>query len=326
MSIIYKQINYRELLRQEGVILSKTDKNDAEFLLTHIGFFRLKNYLHYVKNTQKDCCFDMVFDLYVFDRKLRNLILEAIEKIEVSIKTIFADKISAKYQDYHVYCKTQIYRKNYDKMMQNLLSNFMVLNQEDRFKITGKLISSNKYHIDFSCEIQSKNYNYILPPVWEFVNWITFGQLVSLITNINIHDQKIIAKSYNIPAYHLLVDWLYEIAELRNHSAHHARVWNRVFKNAIKLPQKLHNEFPKDVEDILEKEKQLKGDDLSLPRKQLYIRLVIIQYLLKQLCPPNIPSTWGQRLYDLIKYCKIDSKHMGFSSDWYEDAFWGIIS
>lgn len=284
MSIIYNQVKCIDILRQEGVIFSKTDKHDAEFLLTHIGFFRFKNYLYYIKNTQKDCCFDMVFDLYVFDRKLRNLILEAIEKIEVSIKTIFADKLSAKYQDYHIYCKTQIYRKNYNKMIQNMLSNFIVLNQEDSFKITRKLISNNKYHIDFSYKIEGKTYNYVLPPVWEFVNWITFGQLVAIITNLNIHD------------------------------------------HAIKLPQKLHQEFPKDVENILEKEKQLKGDDLSLPRKQLYIRLVIIQYILKQLCPSNIPSTWGQRLYDLIKYYKIDSNHMGFSNDWYKDAFWDIIN
>jgi abortive infection bacteriophage resistance protein len=64
--------------------------------LTHINYYRLAAYFlpfeadHATHAFRPGACFDDVLDLYVFDRKLRLLALDAIERVEVSVRTGWA--------------------------------------------------------------------------------------------------------------------------------------------------------------------------------------------------------------------------------------------
>lgn len=47
--------------------------------------------------------FDDVLDLYVFDRALRLLVMDALERVEVAVRAAMTDHMSATYADPHWY-------------------------------------------------------------------------------------------------------------------------------------------------------------------------------------------------------------------------------
>ena len=90
-----------QLLEQRGMLVP--DKPSAQHYLSHINYYRLGAYWlpfeadHDNHSFQKGTNFDQVLDLYVFDRELRLLVMDAIERIEVSIRTQWAYHFSHKY-------------------------------------------------------------------------------------------------------------------------------------------------------------------------------------------------------------------------------------
>lgn len=75
-----------ELLKNRG--LNITDEQKAANYLTNIGYFRLSAYFYPLLETPKEnhiykpsASFDNVMNLYRFDRKLRRILFNEIEKI-----------------------------------------------------------------------------------------------------------------------------------------------------------------------------------------------------------------------------------------------------
>ncbi len=107
--IAYMKANYTKtctlpqdlilLLKQRGLIIS--DEQKAVNYLDNIGYFRLSAYFYPLlkepktAHTFKDgSTFDMALDMYRFDRKLRILLFNEIEKIEVAIRSAMNNLIS----------------------------------------------------------------------------------------------------------------------------------------------------------------------------------------------------------------------------------------
>jgi abortive infection bacteriophage resistance protein len=87
------------LLKKRG--LSIPDEKRAVSYLTNIGYFRLSAYLHpLLKEPKNDhifkngATFEMALNMYRFDRKLRILLFNEIEKIEVAIRSAMSVWIS----------------------------------------------------------------------------------------------------------------------------------------------------------------------------------------------------------------------------------------
>ena len=75
------------------------DEERAKKYIRYIGYKRLSWYWHpfYDETSEKFKCemsFDDILSLYIFDRKLRMLFLEASERIEICTKTLFSDILS----------------------------------------------------------------------------------------------------------------------------------------------------------------------------------------------------------------------------------------
>ncbi|WP_289172486.1 Abi family protein [uncultured Parasutterella sp.] len=92
-------------LVQRGLIVKDIEK--AKKQLEIIGYYRLSSYFFFLeeKNNdnsrshkfKKDATFDDAIRLYVFDQKLRLLVMEAIERIEVALRSSWAHKMSECY-------------------------------------------------------------------------------------------------------------------------------------------------------------------------------------------------------------------------------------
>lgn len=87
--------NQIALLESRGMAIPDHDR--ALRYLSHINYYRLRAYwLPFETNTgtghsfRPGTTFDSALTLYVFDRKFCLLVLEAIERVEVSFRTHFA--------------------------------------------------------------------------------------------------------------------------------------------------------------------------------------------------------------------------------------------
>ena len=90
-------LTYREqveLLKSRGV--SFADEQEAEMHLANISYYRLSAYmLPYKKKVGGDIIdqfkegttWEMIYRLYAFDRKLRLIVFDAIERLEIAIRT-----------------------------------------------------------------------------------------------------------------------------------------------------------------------------------------------------------------------------------------------
>ena len=72
------------------------DPDRARRYLTNIGYYRLKAYAipFYIPGTksfQPDVRFDDILSLYIFDRKLRVLLLDALDRIEIAVRSVISN-------------------------------------------------------------------------------------------------------------------------------------------------------------------------------------------------------------------------------------------
>lgn len=79
-------------LKQRGLRI--TDDSLAARYLSNISYYRLRAYTYPYQDDTKtehpfiiDVSFEDIIELYTFDRKLRLLIFDAVEKIEVALRT-----------------------------------------------------------------------------------------------------------------------------------------------------------------------------------------------------------------------------------------------
>lgn len=125
-----------ELLASRNVTIS--DSNKAKECLERIGYYRLSGYLYPFKKDSYLCCkfppknlkstsnfpggiikiddyqnvnFETIIDLYIFDKKLRLLILDAIERIEIALRSQIAHLLG-EYGPYS-YLESQYFYKDF---------------------------------------------------------------------------------------------------------------------------------------------------------------------------------------------------------------------
>lgn len=88
-----------ELLRQRGLVVR--DAQRAERYLSTIGYYRLSGYFAPFECEKDTFCheveFQDVLNLYIFDRKLRLHIMDAIERIEIAIRSVLSHVLCMRY-------------------------------------------------------------------------------------------------------------------------------------------------------------------------------------------------------------------------------------
>ncbi len=132
-------------MKSRGLIIQ--DEKRAKHYLSHIGYFRLTGYLKYYQNSETNIFYDWttfedVLDLYVFDRKLRVLVLDYIEKIEVSLKATIND-----YMSLHYWFFWYIDEKRYmisDSKSQEIFENLMKIITQKKEKSSAIFVKAFK--------------------------------------------------------------------------------------------------------------------------------------------------------------------------------------
>ena len=209
-------------LQARGLIFG--DLNFAEHFLLHNNYFRLRAYTYPFQNSNKEfiksITFEEIIDLYNFDIKLRQLIFEAIQLIEVSFRTQIAYHYSIKYGKYFYLDSNFFSDTNYFLSVLNSII-------EERNRSKDRFVEHHK-----------ENYSDFFMPIWKTVEFMNFGSLSLMFKNIKEGKIKTkIANNYGLVSVDILTNWLRCFTILRNICCHHARLWNRTLSK-IKIPKK----------------------------------------------------------------------------------------
>ena len=282
-----------QILKQRGMLMD--DERKAENYLMNIGYHRLSAYIYpFYKSPKSDLQlkegtnFEQVLTLYHFDKKLRILLFNEIEKIEVAIRSVLANVGCQELNDRYWITKLG-YFANAEKFNQTLA----VIDKE--------LASSKEDYIeDFR-----RNYIERYPPAWMITEVLSFGNLNYIYSNIaNNRLMKRIADYFGLQPQ-VFTSWLTVLANLRNMCCHHARVWNRDFALNPAEPRKVSNVWI---------------DTSKMNKRRVFYRLCIIRYFLSSISPNN---NLNKKLSDLInQFPSIDIGAMGFNERWREELLW----
>lgn len=306
-------LTYKEqikLLKSRGLIFD--DEQKAELQLSNVSYFRLSAYmLPFKKNVHSEIVDEFrfgtnwksVYDLYVFDRKLRLLVFDAIEKIEVAIRCQLVYVLSHKYGS-HWQDNPTILKAPYVITLNDGGSKTVDVYTDIQNHISEQLISQQaELFIRHYRETYDEPQN---PPSWMIVEIMYFNQLSRICSNLRERADKVaIAKHFSLPPDEF-ISWLHTINYVRNICAHHARLWNREIKI---VPAVLR--FSRDKVWI--------SNPAQAKRSKIYYTLCMINYLLQSVNPN---SSFSERLKQLISEYSPKISAMGFSENWKNEEIW----
>lgn len=284
-----------DLLVRRGMVVA--DRASALQYLEHISYYRLRAYWlprevpaanEGDHAFQPGISFESVLDLYSFDRKLRLLVLDAIERVEVSLRTRWAYVMALRYGP-HAHLDAAQFRE-------------ATLHAKYLARLKEELDRSNE---TFVIHYRKKYTDPGLPPLWGISELLTFGQLSLWFQNIKEGAARVeIAKPYGLDEQ-IIGSFAHHLSYVRNVCAHHMRLWNREATIGMKLPARpdwLGNTF-----------------NHAQP-KRLYNTLVMLAYMLNAISPA---SRWRTHLLDLLhEHPAVNQNEMGFPADWRNAAFW----
>lgn len=159
-------------LQQRG--LQCADEARVQHYLTHIGYYRLSAYWLPFEQPATDgqprdhqfqpgTNFEQVLSLYIFDRQLRLLVMEAIERIETAIRTHWAHALAMRHGP-HAHLDASLFKSPWQ-------------HASDIARMAGDLQDSSETFIAHYRRQYSEPY---LPPIWAVVETLTLGQCQSV--------------------------------------------------------------------------------------------------------------------------------------------------
>ncbi|WP_082043618.1 Abi family protein [Mobilicoccus massiliensis] len=223
------------LLQRRGMVL---DPSDASHWLRAVGYYRLSGYWYpwrlpgsadtsrrsddFAPGTR----FADVVALYEFDRKLRTLLHDGIERIEVGLRAHVGDLLAAKaplaYRDPGTFRPTFDHRRWLTTARQ-------------------RVARASRHHTALQHHQRAYGGD---PPVWILTDVLDFRDTSMLYAGLRTEDQWTIADALGVHVdlgalqgnqrekarrSHPLTRWFEQLTVIRNSVAHHARVWNRSF-------------------------------------------------------------------------------------------------
>ncbi len=286
-----------QLLQERG--LTVDDQALAEHYLTHVSYYRLAGYWWPMQADKEKhifkegSVFSDVIHLYNFDRELKLLIFDVIEKIEISLRTKMIYHLSHEFDPWW-FEQTSLFNDS-----QALVKTLFSMQEEvQRSKETFMKEHRKKYGKDGR-----------FPPAWKTLELTSFGGLSKLYGNLKntVKSKDLIALDFGAVNHTYLPSWLQSIAQIRNICAHHARLWNKNLPGSVKLLSKPPKPWISDVPGQHE-------------NQRLYVHLCIMKYLVNIIAPEN---TFTERLQGLFeKYPSVDRHALGMKENWNQEPLW----
>jgi abortive infection bacteriophage resistance protein len=277
-----------------------TDHESFRDLLRAVGYYRLTGYLYPFRESepfQDDAgrtryrvhnryragtSVGQAAALIDFDRRLRMLVLEGIERIEISFRMQVGYVLGRQSAFAHI-----------DPV--NFVNSFTGSQTDEA--TGGTMLSKHAQWLERVKERQAGSDEAFVAhfrnkyedemPIWALTEILELGHLGRLYSGLNSSLATEIAAAYGAPSKKVMVSWISSLNYVRNVSAHHARLFNRKLVSAP--ARSSHDQVP-----LLG---HLKDVDSAKAVFGVYNALAVMAYLLRSIEPD---SDWAARVMELI--------------------------
>jgi abortive infection bacteriophage resistance protein len=300
-----------KLLRSRGMTVQ--DDAKASEYLQRIGYYRLSAYWHPMRERdpatgavldhfRPETTFKEATDLYIFDGRLRLIMLDALERIEVSLRTEVA------------LCLGQYHPKSH-RSLNYLGRDFGQPSYRGGPTLHRKWLQRLDEDANNSKDQFAQHFRTKYPsedmPVWIAVELLNFGPLSHLISGMRNVDLVKIGGSFEGLKPTFVKSWARSLAFTRNVCAHHSRLWN---KPLVNQPALSGPHITPDLHHIV-----------ALPDagKKLYTIAAVAQVMLRS---ANPRTSWKDRFISHIatfpESPRISLESAGFPEQWKEQPLW----
>lgn len=273
------------ILKNRNLIIE--DEHKAAHHLKYIGYYRLSGYLYPFRRPDDSfmpgTSFEQVFDHYVFDRKLRLMTFDAIERIEIALRSCVTNVVGSKHGAQWFTNASLFTQPNQYKAITQ------AIDKVTQAPLQGRPDKRDLFIQHYYASYSSPPY----PPSWMVLETLSIGTVSLMLKYLRLDLRKDIALLFGIDEK-VLVSWIHALVYTRNLCAHHSRLWNRVFTIKPLAMQQYYN--------------------IMLPNNKFYAQALIIELLLKKIAPN---SSWEQKLCALFaEHTQVNTLAMGFSPQW----------
>lgn len=280
--------------------LAVTDRTKAMESLKRIGYYRLSGYLFPFRERsgplvslnergrkpikpskvetlsldsfRAGATFENAVHLYVFDKKLRLLATDALERIEIALRVDISHTLGR--LDRFAYLRPELFHPSFSRELHHGKG---VTPHHEWLGKHARLINESKEEF-----VRHNKAKYGLPlAIWVACEVWDFGTLSKLFAGMREQEQDAISTKYGIRNGRVFASWLRGLSYLRNVCAHHSRLWNRNIVDQPKLPSAADMAWVAAYE----------GD--SHLRARCFLLLKITRHLLKEVNPQ---SSWPDRM------------------------------
>lgn len=245
--------------------------------------------------------FQNAVDLYVFDKKLRMLAMDALERIEIALRVDIAHTLGQ--LDAFAYLKSDLFHSEFSQVLDKktgLTKHHAWLTKH------AQLIGRSKE------EFVNHNRNKYGQPlaIWVACEVWDFGTLSTLFGGMREAEQDAISARYGVHNGRVFATWLRSLNYLRNVCAHHSRLWNRNIVDQPKLPAAADLPWVAPFE----------ADTHA--RARCYLLICMLRHLLQVINPT---SSWPQRMkahlqsFPDLNHLGLNLMGMGAAEGWHEN-------
>lgn len=222
------------LLRKRGIMFDDIEKSKE--ILLDVGYYRLGFYSFPFEKSfpskekrnhefKDGTSFKSIYDLYVFDTKLRRLLLNVLDRIEINLRSSITYIVSNHYKNSPTWfvdkniMSTSFVRGFYDSVYRNLLENPIIKRHHEKY------------------------INDRFAPAWKTLEFLTLGNLTALYQAIKDSDvKKLVANKYGC-SIKVFVNYLETIRVIRNKCAHGSCLYNVELAKGIRtIPAGIDND------------------------------------------------------------------------------------
>ncbi len=296
--------NQIALLKQRGMLFK--DEPSAHHYLENISYYRLKGYwwdmqADYTLHTLKpNTYFEDILDRYTFDRHLRLILFDAIERIEIALRTKMIYHLSMAYEGLW-YLNPNLFEAT-------------LMPSDPNMSIYLNIIQDLKKEFLRSQEIFIKDHRQKYPnqdpDAWKIMEVASMGTLSKLYKNLKhqLPEKAVIANEMGLNLHSELSSWLEAIVYVRNIIAHHSRLWSR---NMVKLPiANLNNPLSAWLDKPL----------TLVQTKKPFLIISAMVYLCNELTPNHQIKIKILSLFE--KNPNIPIFKLGFLNNWKNQGLW----
>lgn len=282
-------------LQDRGLIID--DRTFALSKLKAISYFRLSAYSYPFRirdehsnvssNFIPGTNFSEIIKLYEFDRHLRLIVMDAIEKVEVYIRTLLAYHLGHTYGTFG-HTDASNFHPKFDHMRWHE-------------KIEEEAERSNDTFIK---HYKRKYSGFPVLPIWMAAEVMSLGSLSFGYEGMKNDEKRMISQQLGLH-HNRLADWLHKLTYIRNVCAHHNRLWNR----ALSIR-------PEAVRD------PVWNPPITPRNNRIFFILLMLRYLLKTM---DDGDNWRDQCTDLIEPIAQERRWrvaMGVPENWKKHPIW----